>query len=174
HHYGPGPWVDRGRRDWTSVYYHNAGPDGIGFNRTSSGSNAVGQYYPEVRRMFEDPGTCPENLLLWFHHLPWDYRMRSGRSLWEELCLKYHDGVDQVRQMKEDWKKTEGKIDAGRFEEVSSLLEKQERDAKIWRDGCLLYFREFSGKPFPEGLEKPEHDLDYYKQHRYNDIPGIR
>lgn len=174
HHYGPGPWVDRGRRDWTSVYYHNAGPDGIGFNRTSSGSNAVGQYYPEVQRMFEDPGNCPENLLLWFHHLPWDYRMRSGRSLWEELCFKYHDGVDQVRQMKEGWKKTEGKIDAGRFDEVSSLLGKQERDARIWRDGCLLYFREFSGKPFPDGLENPEHDLDFYKRHRYNDIPGIR
>jgi alpha-glucuronidase len=174
HHYGPGPWVDRGRRDWTSVYYHNADSAGIGFDRTSSGSKAVEQYFPKVRDLYENLSTCPENLLLWFHHLPWDYRMKSGKTLWEELCIKYHEGVNKVRWMQEEWTKIKLSIDNERFTQVQTLLDKQERDAKIWRDGCLLYFQTFSGRPFPDGLEKPEHDLNYYINHRYTDIPGIR
>jgi alpha-glucuronidase len=174
HHYGPGPWVDRGRKDWTSVYYHNADSAGIGFDRTSSGSKAVEQYFPKVRDLYENLSTCPENLLLWFHHLPWDYRMKSGKTLWEELCIKYHEGVNKVRWMQEEWTKIKLSIDNERFTQVQTLLDKQERDAKIWRDGCLLYFQTFSGRPFPDGLEKPEHDLNYYINHRYTDIPGIR
>jgi alpha-glucuronidase len=174
HHYGPGPWVERGRRDWTSVYYHKADSAGIGFDRTSSGSNAVGQYHQEVANRFEYLDSCPEILLLWFHHVPWDFRMKSGKTLWEELCYKYHQGVDSVRWMQEEWDKIKSKIDDDRFNMVKSLLVKQERDAKIWRDGCLLYFQTFSNRPFPEGLEKPEHDLIYYRNHKYTDIPGIR
>jgi alpha-glucuronidase len=173
HHYGPGPWVSRGRQDWTSVYYHKADEKGIGFNRTSSGSNAVSQYFPPVRDLYENIETCPENLLLWFHHVSWDYKMKSGRSLWDELCYMYHDGVKAVQQMQVQWESIKGFIDKERFETVKALLVKQERDAKIWRDGCILYFQTFSKKPIPADLEKPEHDLDYYINHKYTDIPGI-
>jgi alpha-glucuronidase len=174
HHYGPGPWVDRGRQDWTSVYFHRADSTGIGFNRTSSGSNAVGQYFPPVQDLYNNTATCPENLLLWFHHLPWDYRMKSGKTLWDEMCYKYHEGVDSVRWLSKEWLELNGKIDNERFEKVKSLFVLQERDAKLWRDGCLLYFQTFSKRPIPGELEKPEFGLDYYKNHRYSDIPGIR
>ncbi len=173
HHYGPGPWVSGGRQDWTSVYYHRADTNGIGFDRSSSGSNALGQYYPPVREIYEKVETCPENLLLWFHHVSWDHRMRSGRSLWDEMCYAYHEGVNSVRWMQGEWEKTKDFIDGERFEEVKSLLVLQERDAKIWRDGCILYFQTFSKRPVPQGVEKPEHDLEWYKAHRYTDIPGL-
>jgi len=174
HHYGPGPWVNRGRQDWTSVYYHRADSGGIGFNRSAAGSNAVSQYFPEVRALYGNPETCPENLLLWFHHVSWDYPMKSGRTLWEEICHKYNEGVNSVRWLQEEWAKTKEIVDSERFEKVKLLLEKQERDAKIWRDGCVLYFQTFSKRPLPEGFELPEHNLDYYKNHKYTDIPGIR
>ncbi len=174
HHYGPGPWVDRGRQDWTSVYYHRADSTGIGFDRTSRGSNAVGQYFPKVRDIYENIGSCPENLLLWFHHLPWDHRLKSGRILWDEICYSYDKGVKSVRWMQEEWNKSKDFIDKERYEQVQALLIKQERDAKIWRDGCLLYFQTYSKKPLPDGIEKPEHDLEYYMTYRYTDIPGIR
>lgn len=173
HHYGPGPWVSKGRQDWTSVYYHRADEKGIGFNRTSSGSNAVSQYFPPVRDLYENRESCPENLLLWFHHVSWDYRVKSGRSLWDELCFMYHDGVKTVQQMQAQWESLKNFIDKERFESVKSLLVKQERDAKIWRDACILYFQTFSKRPLPEGLEKPEHDLEWYMAHRYTDILGI-
>jgi alpha-glucuronidase len=173
HHYGPGPWVNRGRSDWTSVYYHRADTLGIGFDRTSKGSDAVSQYFKPVRDMFENLNTCPENLLLWFHHLPWDYRLASGNTLWDEICFRYDGGVKSVKKLQTDWKKTEGIVDKDRFDQVSALLVKQERDASIWRDGCILYFQTFSGRPLPGGVAQPEHDLDYYRNHRYTDIPGI-
>jgi alpha-glucuronidase len=173
HHYGPGPWVNRGRQDWTSVYYHRADSIGIGFDRTTSGSNAVSQYYPHVRDMYNNVETCPENLILWFHHMPWDYRLKSGRTIWEEICYKYNEGVDSVHMMREEWQKIKGLIDDDRFEKVSRLLSMQERDAKLWRDGCILYFQTFSNRPIPAGLAKPEHPLQYYIDYRYTDIPGI-
>jgi alpha-glucuronidase len=173
HHYGPGPWVNRGRADQTSVYYNRADSVGIGFNRTSSGSNAVAQYFPHVREMFEKTSTCPENLLLWFHHIPWDYRMKSGRILWDELCIRYDEGVKSVRWLQNEWEALKGKVDADRFKTVQSLLVKQERDAKIWKDACILYFQTFSRKPIPSGIEQPANTLDYYKSYRYTDIPGI-
>lgn len=174
HHYGPGPWVSRGRQDWTSVYYHRADSVGIGFDRTSKGSNAVGQYFKPVRDMYENLETCPENLLLWFHHVPWDYRLKSGNTLWDELCIRYDGGVRSVGKMKNDWKSLEGSVDIDRHGMVMKLLEMQERDARIWKNACILYFQTFSGKPIPAQVEKPDKDLDYYKSHRYNDIPGIR
>lgn len=174
HHYGPGPWVNSGRADWTSVYYHRADTGGIGFNRTSTGSNAVEQYFPPVRDYYENLETCPENVLLWFHHLPWDYKMKSGNTLWNEMCYRYNDGVNSVRWMRSEWDKTANEMDKERFETVKALLAKQERDAKIWKDGCILYFQTFSKRPIPVNVEKPEHDLDFYIQHKYTDIPGIR
>jgi alpha-glucuronidase len=173
HHYGPGPWVNRGRADQTSVYFNRADSIGLGFNRTSTGSNAVNQYFPYVRDIFEKTETCPENLLLWFHHLPWDYKMSSGRTLWNELCLRYQEGVDSVKWLSNQWELSRSNIDPERYNAVKDLLVKQERDSKIWKDACILYFQTFSKRPVPEGVEKADHDLDYYKAYRYTDIPGI-
>ena len=174
HHYGPGPWVNRGRQDWTSVYFHRADSLGIGFERTSKGSNAVGQYFQEVRNIYEKVETCPENLLLWFHHVPWDYKMQSGRTVWNEMCYKYNDGVNAVKEMETEWLKAEKQIDKVRFTKVKSLLALQEEHAKIWRDACILYFQTFSKRPIPEQFAKPEHDLQYYINFRYTNVPGIR
>jgi alpha-glucuronidase len=167
-HYGPGPWVNTGRKDWTSVYYHRADSLGIGFNRTSSGSNAVAQYSPLVRDVYENLVTCPENLLLWFHHVTWDYKMKSGRTVWNELCFRYNMGVDSVRWMQKEWIKSKGIVDEERFEKVQALLVKQEENARVWRDACLLYFQTFSKRPIPENYEKPDHTLEYYKSLKYS------
>ncbi len=164
HHYGPAPWHDKsGRADWTATYYHRASKDGIGFDRTASGSNAVAQYHPAVRDIYGDIDKVPEDLLLWFHHVSWDHKMESGRTLWEELVHKYYAGVEQVREMQREWSELEGLIDPQRFAQVKALLEIQERDAVRWRDSCVLYFQSLSGKPIPAGLEKPEYDLEHYK-----------
>src|SRR5215212_5074803 len=100
HHYGPGPWVSGGpRADWTSIYYHRADAAGIGFNRTTTGSNAVGQYAPPLRDEFGRLDRVPEDYLLWFHHVSWDHRTASGRTLWDELTARYCRGVEAVRRM---------------------------------------------------------------------------
>ncbi len=173
HHYGPGPWVDHLRRDWTSVYYHRADSLGIGFDRTSRGSNAVSQYFAPVRELYDDIETCPENLLLWFHHVPWEHSMKSGRTLWEEMCHHYDAGVKSVGWLRSEWQGLQEAIDPERFAVVEALLAKQERDARIWRDGCLLYFQTFSQKAFPDSMKAPAPDLNYYRHHQYDDIPGI-
>jgi alpha-glucuronidase len=162
-HYGPGPWVDNLRPDWNPVYYHRADTAGLGFDRTATGSNAVSLYAPPVARHYGDPATCPENLLLWFHHVPWDYRLKSGRTLWDELCLHYQHGVDAVRGWQATWESLRGRIDPGRFAHVEALLRIQEREARHWRDACLLYFQTFSHRPLPAGVEPPEHTLQYYE-----------
>ncbi|HWA88303.1 MAG TPA: alpha-glucuronidase family glycosyl hydrolase [Opitutus sp.] len=175
HHYGPGPWVaDLKRADWNPVYYHRADAGGLGFDRTATGSNAVSQYAPELAQRWSDLATCPDNLLLWFHHLPWDYKMRSGRTLWDELCLHYQQGVESVRDFQKTWNGLKPFIDDERFEHVKSLLARQEKDAATWRDACLLYFGQFSKKPLPAGVEKPAHDLAYYESVRLHDMPGHR
>jgi len=173
HHYGPGPWVDNlARADWNSVYYHRAAADGIGFDRSKTGSNAVAQYHPEVAKILGDPKQCPETLLLWFHHLPWDFPLRSGRPLWDEICLHYQAGVDDVRTWIKTWNSLEQHIDRERFEYVAALLRRQERDARIWRDACLLYFQTFSKRPLPAGVEPPERSLDYYMKSQLHYVPG--
>jgi len=173
HHYGPGPWIkDKPRADWTSVYYHKADENGIGFNRTSTGSNALAQYAPEVREMLGSLKTCPEQYLLWFHHLPWDYKTQSGRTLWNELCYRYNLGVNQVAEMQKTWEKQQKKVDKRRFEEVKQLLAIQHNEAKWWRDACLLYFQTFSKKPIPAEYEKPAHTLDFYQKQEFHFVPG--
>lgn len=174
HHYGPGPWIkDKQRADWTSVYYHQADSNGIGFDRTSSGSNALEQYHPKVREQFEDPEKCPEEYLLWFHNVSWDHKMKSGRTLWEEMVHHYYRGVDTVKEMRKTWEAQKGKIDDARFKEVKSLLAVQEKEAAWWRDACVLYFQTFSGKPIPEQYKKPEHTLEYYQNQEFHFVPGI-
>ncbi len=163
-HYGPAPWTaNLERPDWTAVYYHRASQEGIGFNRTHSGSNAVAQYPEFLAKQYGDINTVPEDLMLWFHHAPWDHKMRSGRSLWNELVHKYYEGVEQVRNMQREWDGLESLIDAERYAQVKALLKVQERDAVIWRDSCVLYFQTLSGQPIPLGYEKPKYDLAYYK-----------
>jgi alpha-glucuronidase len=174
HHYGPGPWVDKlGRADWTSVYYHRADAKGLGFNRTASGSNALAQYAPEWRKLWGDPATCPENLLLWFHHVPWDHKMKSGRTLWDELCLRYQQGVDEVRAMQREWAALKDRLDAERFIHVEQRLARQEKEAVNWRDACLLYFAQFSQRPLPAGVEPAAHPLEHYQRILRN-MPGHR
>lgn len=164
HHYGPAPWWDtESRADWNPVYFHKADQAGVGFDRTSSGSNTLAQYHPPVRDRFANLNTCPEKFLLWFHHLPWDYRMRSGRALWDELALHYQRGVAWTRNTRKEWDALSGFIDAERHAEVAKKLAIQERDAIWWRDACLAYFQTFAKRPLPAGVEKPAHTLEEYK-----------
>lgn len=166
-HQGPGPWVDKAAQpNWKSTYYHNATTKSIGFNRTSTGSNAVAQYHPPVRDKFENIETCPENLLLWFHNVEWTYKMKSGNTLWDEMCYRYYDGVQSVRNMQKTWEGMNGKIDAETFNKVKVLLVEQEYEAVVWRNSCVLYFQTFSKMPIPSGLEKPDKPLSYYKDLR--------
>jgi alpha-glucuronidase len=174
HHWGPGPWVDGGRADWTSVYYHKADTAGIGFDRTTTGSNAVSQYFPPLNDIYNDLATCPENLLLWFHHLPWDYRMSSGRTLWDELCYRYNEGALQAAGYKAYWETLEGKIDSEQYNHVLQLLNIQVKEAHWWRDACLAYFQTFSRRPFPDGIAKPDSTLDYYRGLKFYYVPGIK
>jgi alpha-glucuronidase len=170
HHFGPGPWVNRGRADWTSVYYHRADSVGIGFNRTPSGSDATSQYHKPVAGVFANPETCPEKYLLWFHHLSWDYRMKSGKTLWDELCFHYYAGVEDVKNMQKEWNSLEGKIDSELFGMVKTKLGKQEKLAEWWRDACVSYFQQYSKKPLPAGLEKPAETLEYYQKYEFSNL----
>ena len=174
HHYGPSPWSDKlGRADWNPVYYHKADSIGVGFERTAKGSNALEQYAPEVRKIYEDPATCPEEYLLWFHHIPWNHQLKSGKTLWEELCAQYYQGVNEVRNMQSEWEGLKQYVDQGRFEHVKMLLAIHEQEAVWWRNACLLYFSTFSGKPIPARFtERPDHTLEYYKALKPLFVPG--
>lgn len=166
HHYGPEPWCDvpGARPDWMPSYYHRADDNGIGFDRSRTGSHATAQYPDSLCRLYDDPSTCPEQYLLWFHHLPWNHRMKSGRTLWDELCHRYDSGVQQVREFQKTWDRVESLIDAERFRDVQSRLKTQLRDAVWWKDACLLYFQEFSKLPIPYGIERPVHELEELKK----------
>jgi alpha-glucuronidase len=173
HHYGPGPWVEGGpRADWTSVYYHRAGKDGIGFDRSARGSNAVAQYSPQVAREFDDVHRVPEEFLLWFHHVPWDYKTRSGRPLWDELVHRYTRGVEHVHAMRDTWKDFAPYVDAERHAQVAAFLGIQEQEAQWWRDASIAYFQTFSERPLPKGFAPPAHSLDYYKALEFPYAPG--
>lgn len=169
HHYGPQPWYDKApREDWTCTYYHKADERGVGFDRTDTGSNAVTQYAAPLQEMYGNMETCPENLLLWFHHAPWEHRMKSGRTLWEELCRKYDAGVRQAREFQMTWDRMEPYTDHRRFAEVQSKLKIQTKDAVWWKDACLLYFQTFSKRPVPYDLERPVHELEDLKRIKLN------
>lgn len=173
HHYGPGPWVSNlSRPEWNPTYYHKADTKGIGFDRSKTGSNATVQYAPEVAKIFDNVATCPEKDLLWFHHLSWDYKLKNGETLWNSLAFKYQEGVNQVASMNATWNKMEHYVDETRFKEVQMLLNIQHKEAKWWRDACLLYFQQFSGKELPKGVEKPTETLDYFKSLQFPFAPG--
>ena len=147
HHFGPDPGcsIEGARPDWLPSYYHQAGPDGIGFDRTrETGSGAVDQYNEPLASLYNDLSTCPENLLLWFHHVPWNYRMHSGLTLWEELQKHYNQGVEQVQNYRKIWAGMRPYVSPSCHREVSALLEQNARDAALWRDTCLSYFGQFA------------------------------
>lgn len=162
HHYGPGPWwAPKGvRKDWTPPYFHKAAADGIGFDRTTAGSDAVSQYHEPLRSEFNNVKTCPEKYLLWFHHLSWDYRMTNGNTLWDALCYHYQKGLEQVREFQKVWDRVKTFVDSGRFYKVQSKLRQQCMNAQLWKDACLLYFQQFSKRPIPYDIERPVHDLN--------------
>lgn len=173
HHYGPGPWVSNlSRPEWNPVYYHKADKNGIGFDRSKSGTNATSQYAPEVEKLFSTLETCPEKDLLWFHHVSWDYKLKNGQTLWNGLALHYQEGVNQVKEMQNVWNETQKYVDSERFKEVQMLLGIQYKEAKWWRDACLLYFQQYSGKELPVGIEKPTQSLDYFKSLKFPFAPG--
>ena len=170
HHYGPEPWYSpRGvRADWTPPYYHKADNIGLGFDRTLKGSANVKQYTEELCRLYNDINTCPENLLTWFHHVPWDHRMKSGRTFWDELCHKYDDGVREARHFLVVWDAMQSYVDSQRFDEIQRKLRIQARDSEWWRDAYLLYFQTFAHRPIPQDMEHPVHNLDEMMKFRIN------
>jgi alpha-glucuronidase len=173
HHYGPGPWVSGGpRADWTSVYYHQADVKGVGFDRTVTGSNAVEQYAAPLRELYGRLDRVPDDFLLWFHHAPWEHRMRSGRILWDELTFRYCRGVQAVGTMKQAWQRLERFVDADRFAETRAFLDIQEKEAKWWRDASVLYFQTFAKRPIADACGAPERTLDEYMSINLRYVPG--
>lgn len=162
HHYGPEPWCnpEGARPDWLPSYYHRADSAGIGFDRSPAGSDAVAQYPEPYRTQYASASTCPDELLLWFHHLPWDYRMKSGATLWDELCRHYEQGCNKVSDMQKAWYAAAPYLDSSLYKDVERRLATQARDAQWWKDGCLLYFGEFSGMPLPDDVTAPVHTLE--------------
>lgn len=149
HHYGPEPdgFIASYPLEWCPVYYHKADAQGVGFDRSSKGTDAVGQYPEPYRSMYDNIATCPEEYLLWFHHVPWTYKMKSGSTLWQELCMKYNMGVAMVEVYRDFWHTTAKQYMKGHEQEwqhTDSLLNVQLENAKEWRNTCLKYFQTFS------------------------------
>jgi alpha-glucuronidase len=149
-HYAPMPEnPDPRRADWSALYYHRADASAVGFDRSRRGSAAVDQYRAPLRDEWNDPKSTPETLLLWFHRLPWDYRLRSGGTLWDGLVRHYSRGADKAREFERRWQSLRGRVDDERHEAVLRNLRQQSLDATSWRDKCLRYFQQFSAKPLP-------------------------
>jgi alpha-glucuronidase len=174
HHYGPGPWVCDLQPSWNPCHYNRADAGGIGFDRTAAGSNAIAQYAPPVARGFSNLGTVDDKYLLWFHHLPWTYRMRSGRTLWDELVIHYDHGVASAAQMSRTWTAVRPYADAERWAAIADDLRREEEEARWWRDASIAYFQSLSKLPLPKGSPRPAHPLAYYEALRPPGLPGQR
>jgi alpha-glucuronidase len=173
HHYGPGPWVaELSRPEWNPVYYHRADANGIGFDRTATGSNALSQYTAQVAAQFQDPERTPLEYLLWFHRISWDKRLSTGRSLWEELIKRYDTGVQSVAAMQTAWARLADRVDAERHAEVAAMLGVQLREASWWRDASLAYWQSVSGRALPTGVKPPAASLEYYRSLQFPYAPG--
>lgn len=148
-HYAPGPseWVNQD--DQSPVYFNKADTVGLGYDRSRTGSDFVDQYFPTVAQEYDNIATTPENLLMWFHHVPWDYTMKDGKTFWNELVYRYQMGVQYVTWMRETWDSLRPYIGARRFAEVQAKLATHEADAANWRDTTVNYWKEFSGRPIP-------------------------
>ncbi|MGK2925983.1 MAG: alpha-glucuronidase family glycosyl hydrolase [Lysobacterales bacterium] len=173
HHYGPAPWVDDLERpEWNPYYYHRADAQGIGLDRTARGSDAVAQYAPPVAGRFADLQSVPDDFLLWFHRLPWDHKVRSGATLWEELIARYDRGIAEVETMRDAWAGLQPFVDAERFAKTRDFLDIQLREARWWRDACLAYFMHLSGRELPPGTRPPAESLEYYRSLEFPNPPG--
>ena len=162
HHYGPEPWCDpKGwREDWKPKYYHKAAKTGLGFDRTMAGSQNVRQYPDALFNIYNNVETCPEQLLLWFHHVPWTHKMHNGETLWEALCHTYDQGVRQAETFARIWEQMKPYVDAERYEAQKQNFDRQAKDAWWWRDACLLYFQQFSCMKLPLDCPAPKYKLD--------------
>lgn len=173
HHYGPAPWVcDLERPEWNPCYYHRADREGIGFDRTASGSNALSQYEPAIAVQWSDPATTDPRFLLWFHRVGWDHRMPSGRTLWEELNAEYSRGVAKVDEFAATWAGLQPEIDPERFRAVSERLATQQAEARWWRDASVAYWQSVNGLRLPESAAEPAYSLDYYRSLEFPEAPG--
>lgn len=162
HHYGPEPWGNQKNfpEMWKPVYYHKADRAAVGFDRSSTGSNAVAQYRHPYDSIYDNIKTCPEQYLLWFHHVPWNYQMKDGKTLWNEMCYKYDNGVKEVHRFLSLWNSVEPYVDPERFAAVKTKLQQQLANAICWKESCLLYFQTFSGMPIPSDIKQPKHSLN--------------
>ncbi|MGU3392360.1 alpha-glucuronidase family glycosyl hydrolase [Sphingomonas sp. M1A8_2b] len=173
HHYGPGPWIaDLKRPEWNPVYYHRADQAGIGFDRTRTGSDGIAQYSPALARRLADPATTPERELLWFHHVAWDRRLSSGRTVWAEMVHDYDRGIAYVADIRRTWDALKPAIDVERWTKTATYLAVQQREARWWRDASLAYWMSVNGLPLPAGTAPPKHDLAWYKAQRFPHAPG--
>jgi len=173
HHYGPGPWVcELARPEWNPCYYHKADAAGIGFDRTAGGTDALAQYAPSVAARWSDARRIDPDYLLWFHHVPWDFAMPSGRPLWSELVARYDRGVGTVDAMARTWAGLESHVDAGRFAQVSDYLRIQQQEARWWRDASVAYWQSLNGLALPDGARAPEHSLEHYRALTFPEAPG--
>jgi alpha-glucuronidase len=172
HHYGPGPWVgDLPRPEQNPVYFHRADANGLGFDRTPSGSDATSQYAPPIAKLFSGPD-IPDRYLLWFQHVGWDHKLRSGRSLWDELVVHYDNGVASVGEMRKSWAAMRPYVDAERWSQEAAFLAVQEKEARWWRDASIAYWQTFSHRAMPAGHAPPPHDVEYYKAIYFPYAPG--
>jgi alpha-glucuronidase len=173
HHYGPAPWVSNlARPEWNPTYYSQADAEGIGFDRTVTGSDAVAQYAEPVANLFANPTKIPERYLLWFHHMPWNARLGSGDTVWNTLVHHYDRGVASVDAMQANWAAMAPYVDADRFAEAKTFLDVQHREAVWWRDASIAYFGSISRQPLPAGSTPPAHDLNYYEALTFPFAPG--
>jgi alpha-glucuronidase len=173
HHYGPAPWVcDLKEPSWNPCYYNRADAGGIGFNRTVSGTNAAAQYAPAIGRCFANLKCASEDYLLWFHHLPWSYRTRSGRTLWSELIRRYDRGVAEVEAMNRTWASLTPNVDMPRHLETAARLQRQLVEARWWRGASMTYWQSISHLPLPAGTKPPRHNLMWYEAVHFDTVPG--
>ena len=173
HHYGPEPWANYlPREDWNPTYYHKADSFGIGFNRTKNGSNALSQYKPEVQQQWQNEDNIDLKYLLWFHHVNWNKKLNTDRTLWDELCYQYQSGSDDVKNVITTWQKYKNELDRPTFNHVNMLLNIQYKEAVWWRNSSTLYFQTFSKLPFPQFLEKSDKTLEYYQSLKFPYAPG--
>ncbi|WP_151972774.1 alpha-glucuronidase [Erythrobacter sp. EC-HK427] len=173
HHYGPALWVcDLARPEWNPCYYHRADAEGIGFDRTATGSDQLAQYAGQVAARWQDPATISDDYLLWFHRVSWQHTTQSGRPLWDELVYRYDHGVSTVDSMAARWASLEGQIDARRYRDVSEYLAIQQAEARWWRDASIAYWQSINGLPLPEGSSAPAHSLEHYQSLTFPEAPG--
>jgi alpha-glucuronidase len=164
HHYGPAPWSNTlARPEWNPVFYHRADSQGIGFDRTATGSNALGQYHEPVRLRYASRTSVPNELLLFFHRVGWSEKLNTGRTLWEELVHRYSFGVDQVSAMREVWARQQAYVDKKRFGEISEFLRIQHFEARWWRDASLSYFASLNHLPWPKNAAPAAHTVNFYR-----------